>query len=485
MEVVDINRSQSIYRWSSKAAGYTAAFIGISITAVITFWLLLAALAGYEMFIAVVLRLALLTISLVVLLVAANIGQKLVDNRRTAQAAVHKEQLTAVVLRLVADPADPAIRTTLGRHLDDLETMRAIGDELPPEEQETLIGVLNEMDAGRACAEDLASALGKWSQVRAALLLGWLSTPKYTSALRKALVEPDDDVALAAAQALANLNTAEAYEALVAALESGYPDRMRLVSLMEASLFSENAEIFERELAKSAGPVRYWIAYLLRQFSDPPHLEILFELTSDDDPDIRARAAESLGEIGDASFGPVLDRLLSDPYWFVRAQAATAVGRCGIRELAPSLLPMLRDEQWWVRQDAALALKRLGRQVAPAVEPMLSDEDRFARNKAAEILIDLGIVQDKIADLDATGPRSEEAADFLVAIGRAQAVNVLHEKIVRARPQTTLAMIDILRRIGDMRSIPVLESLSNDRQPDVARTAAEAAEALSEQSLSA
>ncbi len=480
-----MNRSQSVYRWSLKAAGYAAAIIGFSIMAAITYWMVAASLESFQVFIGVVFRLALLTISLVVLMVAANIGQKLLNNSRAAYAAVYEERMSNAVQRIVTDPSDPTSRTALSRYAGDLETMRTIAETLSPEQRNTLINVLNELDAGREYAIELDSALSKWGQVRAALILGWLSSPQYISALRKAVAEPDEDVALAAAQALANLNSGEAYSALISALESGHPDRIRLVSLMEASPFSGNTKMFQDELAQSSGPVRYWIAYLLRKFPDPAHLDVLYKLTSDDDPNVRARATESLGEIGEASFGPVLSRLLSDSYWFVRAQAATAIGRCGLLELAPSLIPLLRDEHWWVRQDATLALKRLGRQVAPIIEPLLFDEDRFARNKAAEILVALGIVQNKITELRTSGPRFTGAVDFLVAIGRAEAINVLHEEIVRAEPRIKLALVEILELIGDPRSIPVLEALSNDPQPDIAQAASNAAGVLKDQALSA
>jgi HEAT repeat protein len=83
-------------------------------------------------------------------------------------------------------------------------------------------------------------------------------------------------------------------------------------------------------------------------------------LASDEDWDRRVRAAERLGEIGDARAIPALIEALRDKNLLVRMAAARALGEIGDAGAVPALIEALRDESDSVQLDAAVALNNIG-----------------------------------------------------------------------------------------------------------------------------
>jgi hypothetical protein len=126
-------------------------------------------------------------------------------------------------------------------------------------------------------------------------------------------------------------------------------------------------------------------------------------------------------------------RLLGDPSWVVRSHAAKAAGASRQASLAPQLAALLEDRSWWVRQNATLALAELGVAAVPALLEKLRSSDRFARNKAAEALIRSGYVTQQIELVNAGGPDGRKAWEFLVDLGRAEAVSTI-ENSARTAP---------------------------------------------------
>jgi HEAT repeat protein len=107
-----------------------------------------------------------------------------------------------------------------------------------------------------------------------------------------------------------------------------------------------------------------------------------------DQANVRAGSARTLGEIGPAAKDavPDLTAALRDGDRDVRQNAAQALGNIGTaaQPAAGELSAALRDSQWQVRRAAAYALGRLGtRDVEPALKAARKDKND-AVEKAAK-----------------------------------------------------------------------------------------------------
>lgn len=157
---------------------------------------------------------------------------------------------------------------------------------------------------------------------------------------------------------------------------------------------------------------------------------ILIVNLKDKDWNVRKRAAESFGEIGDASVvGPLIEALM-DEDWDVRREAAKALGKIGDARAVIPLIDALKDKDSWTRERAAKALGKIGD--ACAVVPLidtLKDEDWYVRRKAAEAL---GEIRDSRAVVSLINALDDEDWD-------------VHREAIES-----------LERIGDLRALKPL-----------------------------
>jgi HEAT repeat protein len=109
---------------------------------------------------------------------------------------------------------------------------------------------------------------------------------------------------------------------------------------------------------------------------------------------VRARAAESLGQVGDpAAVTPLVKRLEDrSEDREVRTRAAEALGRLGSEEAVEPLLDVLDDPVWHIRYHAIVALGQIGDAAAleGLEEATRYDPDPFNREEAAQALRRLG-----------------------------------------------------------------------------------------------
>jgi HEAT repeat protein len=83
---------------------------------------------------------------------------------------------------------------------------------------------------------------------------------------------------------------------------------------------------------------------------------ITHALTSDPNPEVRAKAAESLGKLGEAIVTPLLLNALSDSNQTVQCSIIQALGQLGDESAVPKLLEVLETGTMATRQTAAEAL---------------------------------------------------------------------------------------------------------------------------------
>jgi HEAT repeat protein len=264
---------------------------------------------------------------------------------------------------------------------------------------------------------------GRWRRIAALTRLARMRHPVSPNLLRKALVDPDPEVARAAVRALGLIGDRWAIELLVGALRDGRAPRSRIAAALER-LAPRPGPLLQPLLRDPDPAVRFWGATLIGPYAGRADYD-LAALTRDDDANVRAAAVEALANRDGEAVADAILALLDDPVWFVRVHAARAAGHVVGAGAARAIADLLGDERWWVRTAAKDALRGIGRAAIPALAAMLTSEDRFARNGAAEVLQDVGLV-DHLALYDpespllhriysAGGPRLRQAAESRVA----------------------------------------------------------------------
>ena len=114
-------------------------------------------------------------------------------------------------------------------------------------------------------------------------------------------------------------------------------------------------------------------------------------LLLDRDDEVRWKAAEVLGEIGDPEAADAIAKALTDGCEVVRVKAASALGKLRLRSSVAPLVAALQDESNWVRSMAARSLGEVGGEeiLAPlqeaAAKDPIDDSRRAAQMAAAKI----------------------------------------------------------------------------------------------------
>lgn len=432
-----------------EGAAKSMAWAIVALVAIGAFFLLVfGALRSREAFARLVLGMALTMIAALSFLVFLNIIQRVLSDRGERLEKRLQDEVEAAILSALESGDEARRQALLLPYLDRVDIVEAVARALDGPAQEAVRTLMREMRANQRPEAEARQSRQKWRQVSALLALGWMASPDSLDLLQEAVYDPDTDIGYAACHALAQYDSALAYERLLEALREGRLARSRVATLIESARFGRATELLIECTRDPEPGVRFWIAYLLGKRSDPKALPALARLAGDGASSVRANSARSFGEIGGAESIAYIRRFLRDEDWLVRARAAKAAGAIGTPELIDDILPLLGDPQWWPRQNTVLALERIGRAAVPQLEAQLSASDRFARNKAAEVLGRLGIINERIAELSGPPAVAEAARAFLIKVGRAEAVNIIEAAAQEADPamQTTLA--EILEAIG-------------------------------------
>lgn len=217
----------------------------------------------------------------------------------------------------------------------------------------------------------------------------------------------------------------------------------------------------------------------------PPAVEPLILALKDKDWITRAKAARTLGAIGDLRAIKPLTALRRDGYRKVRQAAGAALDaleiRAGDGETVYEAIPVstgklhelnqqLKDKHADVRAGAVKELGALNdpRAVMPLVEA-LKDNGYFVREEAIAALGEIGspavepviaVLADKSADRNAR----QAAALSLGAVGDNRAVTPLLSALDEGNYELKREVIIALGDIGDERAIPALGTILNDAQ---------------------
>lgn len=317
--------------------------------------------------------------------------QQSVRNRRARREAARRESLMGLALEYIEEPQFlPAFKAQL--RPEDQRLLVQLFAELLPKVRgdfaDKIIHLMREMGLRDRCMAQLHS-LKSWKRADAAAVLGWFQEPQVIAALERALDDPQVEVRLEAARALARLQAVKSVAGLVARL--AVVDATHSLGVQEIfrslgpGAVPELMGVLESDVPV---PVQMLAADALGHIGDPravPALVKLFHTPGRREGDTihehkarRGRAFADRSQPANASVAlrlavvkalsvlvdpRALDAILAaleDPIWEVRAQAAHCASQLGSTDAIPRLESLLHDEHWWVRFHAAEALFKLG-----------------------------------------------------------------------------------------------------------------------------
>lgn len=218
--------------------------------------------------------------------------------------------------------------------------------------------------------------------------LGAMRTERAVPSLISVLSSSNPEVKLSALNALSKVGTPEAIEAVVDYLSTDH--ELEAAGVAEVILKSKQA--FSPYLG----------SWLQRGEPDIPRLTCLIDLVgvireekavpallgylSHADPHVRARAARSLGNIGDDDACSKLAVALFDDDSGVQMEAALALGRARCSDAIPLLKACLLEPNPEMRMNCALALSQLGEKGQAALEEEIEAAEEQGSGLAAEVL---------------------------------------------------------------------------------------------------
>ncbi len=165
----------------------------------------------------------------------------------------------------------------------------------------------------------------------AASSLGNLKSKRAVNPLIALLTDRNKDVRAAAVEALGDIEDPSAVSAIARAVSDESPD-VRQEALNALSRFTESEEVKPSHVTSALRDVR---------------------------PQLRSKAAEILGELGDRSVVPTLIPMLKDSSADVRHEVVHALEHLNDRSAGTALLTVLHDENADVRGSAVSALREL------------------------------------------------------------------------------------------------------------------------------
>jgi len=238
-----------------------------------------------------------------------------------------------------------------------------------------------------------------WKRAEAAEKLGMMKSPRAAPEIIALMRDEMTEVRMRAARALGQLQTRTSIRPLIEAFQD--PSRwsaMRVADIL-AGMGPEAADELVENF--STLPIRARVAAVdcLGRVKSLKAADLLKNLLSDPERDIRARAAHALGLIGDPNFTPDLLKTLEDTAWPVRAMAAKALGKLGRPEAVRPLTEAMRDKEWWVRINAADGLRSMGEKGLEALVGAIESEDRYARHAAVATLEGAGVLDQYVEKL--------------------------------------------------------------------------------------
>ena len=277
--------------------------------------------------------------------------------------------------------------------------------------------------------------------------------------------DEDEDVRGAALRALGRIRDPRAIPDLIGALgfpEASLPPRIAEILV----LFGKDAVLpLTGELRNMGSDVRrMWAAEILGWLGDPDAGVPLIEALGDVSPEVRAKAAGSLGKLKEPrAIQRLLEMVLSDPIAFVRTRVSQALGFIGHPRVVDYLIQVLKDPEWWVRIRAIEALEQIGKPASGALLGALEDEDTEVVRRAATALERMGYIHEEIDTLEREGFRAD-VMKVLQLVGKAGVTEGIFGRIQSAKGPARKLLVRLAGDLGDPSAGSILIPLLSQEQ---------------------
>ncbi|MBI4301625.1 MAG: HEAT repeat domain-containing protein [Chloroflexi bacterium] len=174
-----------------------------------------------------------------------------------------------------------------------------------------------------------------------------------------------------------------------------YPRQMAAETL--GKMKAEEAVLPLREALRDQNEwVRWTACWALGQIGDKEAAAQIAPLLRDQNESVRQKAAEVLGMLAEAvAVESLVEAVGSDSSRWVRLFAAWALGRAKDKRALKPLVKALRDKEWNVREKAAEALGEMGEKAIEPLAAALKKDNIYVRRSAVAALSKIGGPQAK------------------------------------------------------------------------------------------
>lgn len=293
------------------------------------------------------------------------------------------------VLNLLEDPQkttilERGIRPFDRRFIEELLLQLAV--ELTGQERADMTNVFERLGYVSNEKKRLQSRTW-WQRREAAIKLGIMRSNESAIALIRAVKDDSEVVRLAAVRALSQMNHPDGVKTLLDVMQDTENwTGARVLEIMVNVGQSARQDVLSRLGIAMEPRVRLLLIQLCGLMRWSEAVPLLIPLLEDADPEARASAVRSLGNIGDGTVTEYLETMCQDPCWEVRAEATHSLGLLQDSSTVSSLSQSLCDENWWVRYNAANSLYQLGEKGIHALQNIRSSGDSPNAGMAAQIL---------------------------------------------------------------------------------------------------
>jgi HEAT repeat protein len=267
-----------------------------------------------------------------------------------------------------------------------------------------------------------------WLRAEAAEKLGLIGSEKAINALVERMHDPLPEVQIRAVQALGSIGTTKSLGPLVTALrDTGRWSAIRVAGMLIYA-GDEAVDVLLQEFDRMPNHAKISATDIFARIRSLRASPLLRQLLGDPNADLRARAANALGMLGDPTAADLLTGSLKDESWAVRAMAAKALGRLRENKSIEALSGALTDPQWWVRANAAEALKGKGEKGQDALLSMLDSDDPYAAQQSVQMLQESGVLDAFVGMLVSTAPGEQtRALKVMTKIVKLRRIDLLTE----------------------------------------------------------
>lgn len=291
----------------------------------------------------------------------------------------------------------PEHRILMGRRVADdqafLDALIDMRTMITGDEADTLGTIVDRFDIARTHGRRLAKSWRGHRRLRDAVALAELADSSAAGVLIEHLSDREQEVRIQCARGLARMRWTPGISAILGRFDSETPwVRSRfsdsLTNYGDSATWPLLAYVASNHRLNTSGVPT--AIRTLGAIGDPQAVRPMMELFEEaDDLEVQIALVEAIGQIGGPMDLKPIEKAARSEDWRVRAKAATTLGAVGNVTILSTLADGLADPSWWVRNNSAHALTRFPAGIDHLYEALLH-EDRYARDAASEALSDAG-----------------------------------------------------------------------------------------------